>query len=217
MILSENSESFMVDRNPELKYFGTETIRGVKTDFGKDESGSVKIKKLYYPKKDFSKERVSEIMEKKLKNCPLCTAGIQTKTLYTSSNKEKDRNTSKNDKRLINMDRELIYVAGSQFVGRGIQEVENMVPMLNTQVVPKVSYKRILNIVGGLGLLLGTQTKYVPENMKLPVAVVGSKLLADEVVDAGKEFMATGYAPAQATVSFVPATSGYRTGLVQVT
>jgi hypothetical protein len=80
--------------------------------------------------------------------------------------------------------KEIMYVTGSQFVGRGIQEGLKMV---DRPIVAGVNLSTVVNIGGGLAALLATLWRGTPEFLKLPLAVIGSKMLVDEIVDQSKK------------------------------
>ena len=84
--------------------------------------------------------------------------------------------------------KEVAIVVGSQFAARGIQEAE---AYIDRPLYQNVKLSTVINIAGGLGLALaGSMVKQVPEGLKLPLVVIGGKLLADEVVTLAKQ-MAT--------------------------
>jgi hypothetical protein len=80
-------------------------------------------------------------------------------------------------------------VIGSQLVGRGIQEV---VAMYNQPIFQTITLKNVVNL--GVGLLGSLAVIYdkVGGTAKVPVAVISSKLLADEIVDLAKPLVGIG-------------------------
>jgi hypothetical protein len=83
------------------------------------------------------------------------------------------------------MVKEIYRTAGSQFVGRAIQEGEAFVPQLATPIVGNFTWSSAINVFGGLGLMLGSMRGWFRgyEDM---AAIAGSKLLVDELVDLAK-------------------------------
>jgi len=150
------------------------------------------------------------IIRKSLHSPPIILETIVSNPISPT---EKHLNTSnpnnilkENRNRGIIMDvKPIAWITGSQFVARGIQEAEAYAP---GEVVPGVSYKTVINIVGGLGALLATLWGKTPKALTLPLAVIGSKLLADEVTDLAKKYTAPAgavFVPRYAApVSFAP-------------
>ena len=145
------------------------------------------------------------IIRKSLHSSPIILEIIASNPTEKDLNSPNSKYNIKGEsKRGIIMEiKQLGIVTGSQFVGRGIQEAEAYVP---GEIVPGVSYATVINVVGGLGAMLATLWGRTPESFKLPLAVVGSKLLADEIVNQAKKMTAAApaYVPRYAPVSFAP-------------
>jgi len=76
-------------------------------------------------------------------------------------------------------------VVGSQLVGRGIQEV---VTMYNQPIFQTITLKNLVGIgVGLVGSLAVIYDKV--QTGKVPVAIISSKLLADEIIDLAKTYV----------------------------
>jgi len=102
--------------------------------------------------------------------------------------------------------KEVAIVVGSQFAARGIQEAE---AYIDRPLYQNVKLSTVINIVGGLGAALaGSMVRQVPEGLRLPLVVIGGKLLADEVVTLAKQ-MAT---PPTMAVRVVSAPMSYPSG-----
>jgi len=69
-------------------------------------------------------------------------------------------------------------IVGSQFVGAGIQEAETYI---DRPIVGTVMLSTLINIVGGLAGCFLAATGRV-RGLEIPVAVISTKLLADEVM-----------------------------------
>lgn len=97
--------------------------------------------------------------------------------------------------------RQLGTIVASQFVGRGVQEA---VAYYDRPVFSTVTLSNVVGIGGGLlGSVLSLMGK-VPGEFDLAVAVVSSKLLADEVVKVAKQQMAWGGPILGAKAAFAP-------------
>lgn len=107
--------------------------------------------------------------------------------------KEDNTNNNIDSLRGENMDKkQLGYIVGSQAIGRAVQEG---VSAINQPIVTGVTVKNIVGIVGGLALSLASLVdRKVPDGAKLPMAVIGSKLLVDEIADISKGYIPTGAA-----------------------
>lgn len=128
------------------------------------------------------------IIRKALHSSPIILGTIGSNPIDKDLNSPNPNNILKeNQNRGIKMEiKQIGIVTGSQFVARAVQEAEAYVP---GEVVPGVTYKTVINLVGGVGAILATFWKGTPEGIKLPLAVIGSKILADEVVDLAKKQM----------------------------
>jgi hypothetical protein len=125
-------------------------------------------------------------------------------------------NTEKqNNIRGIKMEmRQIGWVTGSQFLARGVQEAEAYFP---GEVVSGVKTKTAINIVGGIGAVLAALWRGTPETFKLPLVVIGSKLLVDEIVDLAKTTTAApAFVPRFAPTAAPVAAPAYAQGLVKV-
>ena len=97
--------------------------------------------------------------------------------------------------------KQLGTIVASQFVGRGVQEA---VAYYDRPVFSTVTLSNVVGIGGGLlGSVLSLMGK-VPGEFDLAVAVVSSKLLADEVVKVAKQQMAWGGPILGAKAAFAP-------------
>lgn len=78
-----------------------------------------------------------------------------------------------------------------QVVGRGVQEVT---PWMDTKVGPIVGQpvSRIVEIVGGGALMYMAVKGRMSSDAQLTSAIIGSRLVTDEVIDIAKGYLAPG-------------------------
>lgn len=135
------------------------------------------------------------IIRKSLHSSPIILETVASNPIVKDLNTQNKLNNIKRGRKIMEGFKEIGIITGSQLVGRGIQEVS--AGYLTTPVFGTVTQKNLVGIVGGLALALVSFHRSVPTGLKTPLAIIGTKLLADEIVDLGKTMVpaAPAYVP----------------------
>jgi len=100
-VLEVEGDYFVVWKNPELKPVDVMMIKNVKVEWGEDEEGRLKIRRLMYPRGEYSRRDVERIMEETLSECRFCNVGYLFKEKEKSLLGEKK---SRNDEGGLNVE-----------------------------------------------------------------------------------------------------------------